>query len=177
MKRVFLIVLLLIVLSACSVNSSQNFDSKSIQNTAVVIALTTISQTQVQGTQLSKLAQITPTIAITPTFLTTLANDDGIKQALLKLLGLRDSQMKFTTEYNDEKLAIGYYSNTSMMIFTDGSWIAQKDHNGIWGIVYISKGTPPCKDLQKLNLNDTQPPSQCLDSNGNVMIRWQWRGQ
>ena len=186
MKRTFLIIPLIIVLAACAVNSPQGFDSKSIQSTAMIIALTTIAQTQAvglvatvnaQGTQLSMLTEATPTIAITPTFLTTLANDDGIKQALLKLLGWSDSHMKFTTDYNDEKLAIGYYHSSGMMSFDDGTWIAQKDHNGLWGIVYISKGTPPCNELQRFNLNDSQPPGQCLDSNGNVMIRWQWRGQ
>jgi len=148
-------------------------------------ALTTISQTQVvgpaatvqaQGTQLSRLTQATPTVAITPTFLETMVNDETIKVAVLRLLGLSENETSFETQYNHGKLAVGYYHHKNS-ILDDGYWIAQKNGNGPWGIVYISKGTPPCKEPQKFNLNNSQPPGQCLDSNGNSMIRWQWQGQ
>jgi hypothetical protein len=183
-SAIFLI--LLIVLSACAVNSPKSLDKASIQNTAIAIALTTISQTQAvglvstinaQGTQLSRLTQAIPTFAITPTFLATMVNDENIKVAVLRLLGWNDTNIVFNTEYNDGWLAIGYYNSKGTIPFVNGSWIAQKVGSGSWGIVYISKGIPPCKELQKFNLNDSQPPGQCLDSNGNVMIRWQWRGQ
>ena len=115
MKYIFSL-LTIIVLSACSNNPTPNFDISSIQNTAIAIASTNISQTKTinlvetvnaQGTQISKLSQ--PTIAITPTFLVTIENDENIRQALLKILAQSKSDINFNTDYNDGKLAIGYY--------------------------------------------------------------------
>jgi hypothetical protein len=180
MKTISAIVLALtIFLSACSSNSTPNPDTASIQKTALAIAGTTISQTQAvglvatvnaQGTQLSILSQ--PTIAITPTPDLLNIEDNGLKLALLAVLGGSDAGFSYTQQYNDGNLAIGNYFRLRDI----GFWIAQKNSDESWGIVYMSHEAPLCKDLQKLNLKDTMMV-QCLDSSGNQIILNQWQGQ
>jgi len=174
--------ILIITLSACASNSTLTSDTLSIQNTAVAMAWTTVSKTQIaglpatvnaQGTQLAILTQPTVTIP-PPTPNLLMIEDNGIKVALLAVLGGNESGFTYGQDYNDGQLAIGYYHRR--MSSDDGSWFAQRDSGGLWGIFYISHGIPPCKELQKFNLNKTVPVI-CLDLNGNQIMLWEWHGQ
>ena len=172
-----------ITLSACATHAINN---SNIETASAAMALTMVAQTQTgglvatvnaQGTQITLLKQGAATLSITPTNISfsTLPTDENARAALIKLLGSNDTTTSISTDYNDGYLAIGYYFITGPT-FGDGNWIAQYV-NGTWGIVYVSHGTPPCKDLQPFHLEDSQPPSDCLDSNGNTILRWQWQGQ
>lgn len=191
MKNLYIIlpIIVSLIISSCQ-TASPTIDFVSIQNTAVAQAWTTVAQTQliglaatvnVQGTQIAILNQPTETIP-PPTSVVTPVNDNNIKVALLAILGWSESDTIFSTQYNDGQRAIGRILNTNHMKVsptdTDAFWIAQKDSIGLWGIIYISHGlTPPCKELQKFNIDVSQNSLQCLDTNGNLMMLWQWQGQ
>lgn len=158
-----------------------------IGNTAVAMAWTGVAQTQsvglaatvnAQGTQIAILNQPTATWPPPiPPFVVTPLSDNSIQLALLAKFGWSESDTTlFSLQHNDGQLAIGIIHSTNKA--EDVLWMAQKDGNGQWGIIYISHGlTPPCEELQKLNINGSQLPLQCLDTNGNQTMLGEWLRQ
>lgn len=191
MKKLYIIlqIVTMLIVASCQATPTP-LDPASIQNTAVAMAWTTVSETQAeglvatvnaQGTQIAILNQPSPTMP-SPTFVVTPVNDNNIKLALLATLGWGESdRIYFSTQYNDGQLAIGTIQNRNINVSStdmDAFWIAQKDNSELWGIIYISRGfTPPCEELQKVNINFSQIPMQCMDANKNPTMLWQWQGQ
>lgn len=182
MKNLTSLSLVFILLSITGCQSvAPTLDPVAVQETAVALAWTSVAQTQsvdivatvnAQGTQIAILSQ--PTIAITPTENLLMIEDAGLKTAILTMLNLSEAEVTYSVDYNDGRLAMGQYyrigsAGTNNLPF-DGTWFAQKDGAGQWGIININQGRPLCETVQSYNI---QFPVLCIDANGNeVTYKW-----
>lgn len=105
---------------------------------------------------------------LTPIEIDTDSENKLVKQAVLNKLGFSEEEVAFTISENTGTHAKGNIREVDAI--GGAYWLAAKDQNGNWVLVYNGQANPPCEGVDLYDFTAKMVP-ECMDENNQLFVR------